>query len=257
MVTHKKKDLSRLNNIGDLLCTPDNYFDISSEKDVVIIGGGVWDIEKLSSASNAQNTILWAVGKSVKYPNRIKTIESLNFLDWGVRDKENLKDKSRFLPCVSSLNNEIISKPLGDKTLVFTNANPAVSSSIVKTNKEELYLTNDCSKKEFLFAWEQCNKVITNSYHGIYWGLLSGRQVMPFGYSSKFTNVTDMFGIEFPLHQLYNISKKNKLTELINSSTTTIQLKDCDKWTEEFRKLNFEFAKRLEQKNVICKYKYV
>jgi len=257
MITYKKKDLSRLNNIGDLLCTPDNYFYISSEKHAIIVGGGVWDIEKLSSEPAAQNTILWAAGKSIKYPNKTSAIETLNFLDWGIRDKKDLKDSSRFLPCVSCLNHEIISNPIGDKTLVFTNANLAVSSSIPKTDKEKIYLTNDCTKKDFLFAWAQCNKVITNSYHGIYWGLLSGRQVTPFGYSSKFTNVLDMFGIEFPKHQLYSISKKFELPKLITSCNTTIRLKDYDKWTEKFRKLNFQFAKRLEQNNIVCKYKYV
>jgi hypothetical protein len=251
MIKYTKKNLSSLNNIGDVLCTPDNYFDIQSDKNITIIGGGVWNIEKLSR--DGIRTVLWAAGRSVRYPSNSSKIDNLNFLDYGIRDILDLTDKSRFLPCVSCLNQGIISEPLSDKTLVFTNANNAVSPTVHSKDKNRIYLTNECTLEQFLKVWAQCSRIITNSYHGIYWSLLSGRDVSPYGYSSKFTNVTAMFDIEFPQSNYYEVKSKEAFLSFLDKPQTYITVKNSQSYLDRFQTLNIEFAERLKENGVVCK----
>ena len=224
MISFKKKDLSGLHNIGDLLCTPDNYFDIQSDDDITIIGGGVWNIEKISREASAKKNVVWAAGRSILYPCKASKIHSLDFIEYGIRDILDLSDSKQFLPCVSCLNNDIISDPISDKTLVFTNANNVVSPSVQSKNNDFVYLTNTCTLDQFLKAWAVCDKVITNSYHGIYWSLLSGREVSPYGYSSKFTNVTAMFNIEFPSTNYYEVKKRETFLSQLSKKQNFISL---------------------------------
>jgi hypothetical protein len=253
MISFKKKDLSGLHNIGDLLCTPDNYFDMQSDDDITVVGGGVWNIEKLSREASANKTVVWAAGRSVRYPSKASKINSLDFVEYGIRDRLDLSDSKRFLPCVSCLNRDIISDPISDKTLVFTNANNVVSPAIQSTNRNFIYLTNACTLDQFLKAWTVCDKVITNSYHGIYWSLLSGREVAPYGYSSKFTNVTAMFDIEFPSSNYYEVNKRETFLNQLSKKQDFISLNNHHLYLEQFRSLNYEFAERLKRSNVICK----
>jgi hypothetical protein len=254
MIQYKKKDLSKLYNIGDELCTADNYFQIQSDDDITLVGGGVWNIEKLSSEQSARKTVLWAAGKSVRYPSKVSPIRDLNFLEWGIRDKSDLVDKARFLPCVSCMNDSIITTPKESNTLVFTNANLQVSSTIREKEAGITYLTNSCTFENFISAWERSSLIITNSYHGIYWGLLSGREVIPYGYSSKFTNITEMFDIEFPEGQLYSATNTDAMLSLMKKNKIRIQLNSPNQWVNLFRNMNMEFAEtKLSKVGISCK----
>jgi hypothetical protein len=252
MIQFTKKNLSILNNIGDVLCTPDNYFFIESDKDIIIVGGGVWNIEKLSKDNDALKTIIWSAGRSIRFPKTSTKLPNLTFLKSGFRDILDLTDLSHFLPCVSCLNEDIIKEPKGSKTLVFTNSNEIVSHSIETKRDDWIYLTNSCSKSDFLNAWEKSDKVITNSYHGIYWSLLTGREVSPYGYSSKFTNVTALFGIDFPKDNLYDVKNRSALSSLINRDQQFTRAKNHDLKLEEFKELNINFANSLETVGVKC-----
>lgn len=256
MINYIKKDLTKLYNIGDALCTPDVYFDISSEKKRTIIGGGVWSIPDYASKSNANEMIVWAVGKSDKNLSKKVTVNTQNtFLQWTSRDLDLLEDKKKFLPCVSCLNTEVISEPKGDKTLIFTNANQAVSSDISEKLSDKYILAkNDESKDSFLRKWEMCDKIITNSYHGIYWSLLSGRKVIPFGYSSKFTSVTSLFGIQFPKENLYDVKNRAAVSQMIERNKGNfIEVKQNP--LSQFREMNLEFADSLAKYEVLCELK--
>jgi hypothetical protein len=255
MIKFTKKNLFELNNIGDVLCTPDNYFDMSCDKDITIIGGGVWNIEKLSNSHTANKTIVWSAGRSIRHPNKSKKLPKLNFLKTGIRDILDLDDSSIFLPCVSCLNETILKEPHSNKTLVFTNANEKVSHDIRERDEDLIYLKNSCSLDDFLIAWNQCSRVITNSYHGIYWSFLSGREVSPYGYSSKFVNVTALFDIEFPEDNLYDVKNRSILKDMVKKDQTFFSVKDYSKRLDKFRELNLNFADSLKVHDIQCKLK--
>jgi hypothetical protein len=254
VISFIKKDLSKLHNIGDLLCTPDNYFEVVSDSAITVVGGGVWDIEKMSTESTACNIIVWAAGRSIRYPNIPRPLQKMKFLSSGFRDLLDIETPSLFLPCVSCLNTKIMQEPMGDKTLVFTNANSRVSSPIDATNSDRLYLTNDCSEDEFMSAWMKCDKVITNSYHGIYWSMLSGRSVAPYGYSSKFTNVMAMFDLEIPVENIYTVGSRHIVSRLVNDLKQRF-FKPNEPKLEQFQQLNLSFAHSLSKVGIECHQK--
>jgi hypothetical protein len=258
MITYLKKDLKKLFNIGDELCTPDNYFNIESDGDYRIIGGGVWNIESYGTDGKSSNTILWAAGKSNKEFSKTSYINTGNFryAEWSIRDRDLLGDKSRFVPCVSCLNDSIISDPIGNKTLIFTNANTAVSPNIqIPETDDTIVMKNDEPFESFIEKWKQCDRVITNSYHGIYWSLLSGRAVSPYGYSSKFKSVMSLFDMEIPRENLYHYRTQEPFKSMIKKKQNFVSAKDCSKIRDDFRNLNIEYAEKLSRLGVKCSLK--
>jgi len=257
MISYIKKDLKSLFNIGDSLCTPDVYFDIESEKDIRIIGGGVWNIQKYASDKESKKTVLWGAGLSIKGTERM--IDDLNFtyLEWSSRDRDLLVDKSKFVPCVSCFHKDIIRESESSKTMIFTNANKDVSTKIDILETEDVYvITNDISYTNFIEKWKYCDRIITNSYHGIYWGLLSGREVIPFGYSSKFKSVLRLFDLELPDSQMYDIKSKFLLKKMIESKDKKFfRLQNSKKFLSDFISINLEFADKLKSHGIICKIK--
>lgn len=258
MITYLKKDLRKLFNIGDELCTADNYFNIESDNDYRIIGGGVWNIESYGTDGMSPKTILWSAGKSVKDFEKTSYINTTNFryAEWSIRDKDLLSDKSRFVPCVSCLNNDIISEPTGNKTLVFTNANIAVSPNVqISETDDTIVMKNNEPFESFIEKWKQCDKVVTNSYHGIYWSLLSGRSVSPYGYSSKFKSVMHLFGMEIPQENLYHYRTHEPFKNMVKRKQNFVSVKNYSKIRDDFCNMNIEYAEKLNKLGVKCNLK--
>lgn len=212
-------------NLGDDISDPHLYFNNLDKLN--ILGGGSYPILE----SYSENTILWSVGLSIK--SKVEyTIHKLPFTVAGIRD-ECFVDKYLFLPCVSCMNNDIISEPVGNETLYYLNASHPVN------HPHALY--NNCSLNTFLDVWRQSETIVTNSYHGIYWALLSKRRVIPFGYSTKFISVLRMFGLELPTSNFY---VKEKSADVLNKIDYTILESSVDR-LQEFRDRNNEFAEKV------------
>jgi hypothetical protein len=256
-INYIKKDISKLFNIGDSLCTADVYFDIETEYDIRIIGGGVWDIRKKAIDIDAKNTILWAAGESFKDLSKVPQLETKNFkfTEWSVRDKDLLEDKTKFVPCVSCFHNDILREPVDNKTMIFTNANFLVSTNTgLKEETNRYVVQNSISYDDFISKWKKSSRIITNSYHGIYWGLLSGREVAPFGYSSKFVSVMKLFDLDFPVDQLYNVKNKAFLPNMLTRKDKKyFKLTNGTDFIEEFRDINMSFVEKLDKIGVKCR----
>jgi hypothetical protein len=254
MISYIKKDLSQQYNIGDDFCTPDKYFKIESENNFCIIGGGAYvdyGLKRLKKLNiDPKKTIAWGLGNSDKklIDNKVKT---LPYLEWALRDLDSVTS-NKFVPCVSCFNRQIVSEPKGNNTLIFLNANEKVSGNITISQP---FLTNAVSLDDFIRQWSTADKIITNSYHGIYWSLLSGRSVLPFGYSSKFFSVLKMFEKELPQQNYYKIKSKTELNDLLLQSLENpnyISIKNSNLFLDRFRSLNYQFAMGLSQYGIRC-----
>jgi polysaccharide pyruvyl transferase WcaK-like protein len=62
---------------------------------------------------------------------------------------------------------------------------------MVKFN-DSMFITNQAPEKDFMKCLAQSSHIITSSYHGAYWGLLSGRTVTLMGYSFKFKSLLNI-----------------------------------------------------------------
>lgn len=251
-----KKDLKEQYNLGDDYCTPDRYFNITIPGQFKIIGGGAYieyGLKRLKKLNiNPNNVIAWGIGQSDKDATEL-TIDKLPYLSWGIRDKKALRDPNYFLPCVSCLNDKIISQPKSNKTLVYINAEHTFDNNISKENI--LVMKNDVRIDEFLKKWQECDTIVTNSYHGIYWGLLSGRSIFPIGYSNKFLSVMEIFDLKFPNENYYKPKNKNSLNDLVAKGLTKGKFyatPSYEKFHKEFIDINLNFSKSLNKFGINC-----
>lgn len=258
-------------NIGDFLCSPRHYLSFTSNiKSLSIIGGGVFaqfalpklKKEKISPSS----CILWGVGISNRdIMNIPPKVDTLPYLAWGVRDKDILDSEEKFLPCVSCLHpmlDTAISKDAG--ILLFLNADPKVTNpeaiskcQKISSTKNWTLLFNNCSEKEFTTEFSKSKHIITNSYHGAYWGLLSGKKVTLMGYSSKFVSLLSNFG--YTKKDLKQVSRGDaepliQALNEINPEKEFLQLDSPLNTLNLFRKINIEFADRLIKNDIISEY---
>ena len=177
----------RVFNIGDYLCSPRHYIKFYKPiNDLIIIGGGAFPNFAIDFINknyiNIHKSILWAVGNSEKkFTYQVEKVSSLPYLQWGVRDIDSVS-LEHFLPCVSCLHPMLDEKIVDSGTLLFLNKNSKVSSSeyiqfyknLAKKRNWNI-LFNNCSEKDIIDALKKNTHIITNSYHGAYWGLLSGQ----------------------------------------------------------------------------------
>ena len=248
-------------NIGDYLCSPRHYFKFNNPiKDLHIIGGGVFvglAIDKIRrNKISFEKSVLWGVGQSLRDINQqTELIESLPYRDWAIRDKKYALSDKNFVPCCSCLHRMLDTPTSTNKTLLFLNADPKVTSSatidfcnqIAKSKGWEI-LFNNCTEADIINALKCCDHIITNSYHGSYWGLLSGRKVTMMGYSSKFISLLDLFNFSDKKLIQINRGEASTLIEAlknINDETKAIQLENSADYLKTFRNLNTSFADRL------------
>lgn len=264
-----------LRNIGDELCSPRHYFDfIEPRARIAIIGGGVFSdlgekaLDRLRIP--ASDAVLWGVGRSVKRAgDRLQVIENLPHLAWGLRDLDGVADASHFLPCVSCLHPMLDVPVAGDKTLLFVNADQRVTREAdvpalqrLAAEKGWSFLQNSCSDEEMQAALAGCTRVVTNSFHGAYWSLLSGHAVKVIGYSSKFESL--FRALRLPVNALLRYEKPRKhawltrwlargpetselVTQLMHMGGEDgfVALPDAAAVRREFREMNLRFAQGL------------
>lgn len=196
-------------NVGDYYCNPSRYFDLPDVKtynlsksmpavegQTIVVGGGglihnTFDtyIKNLLD-QQPKLSVAWGIGHNYGsavrnkgnpflFPRYLTKFDLFSVRDWVAGFEE------AYVPCVSCMHpsfdkNYKIRHPIifylhefkTDKTLI-------PDSFPVKTNSD----SNIKSVIKFLASGET---IITNSYHGAYWGLLLGRKVISTAWSIKF-----------------------------------------------------------------------
>jgi hypothetical protein len=197
------------NNVGDLYCNPSRYFDlgeVSSEEilnnqsnlkdNTLVIGGGGLIHKKFSKHiealvdKNPKNSVIWGIGHNFGPKHVAKSNENVYYPKWlnkcdlvGIRDYIN---KELYLPCVSCMHDAFDKTyEVKHKYVYFTHAYKSNFTSSnyphLKNNETDFYKVI-----EFLASGET---VITNSYHGAYWGQLLGKNVQVVSWSVKFDHM--------------------------------------------------------------------
>lgn len=249
-------------NIGDELCSPKHYFDmVSAVSGVTIVGGGVFadfGLKRMKKLRRLPSrAVLWGTGISVRDPlAAVEKITTLPYAFWGLRDGDRVDD-AHFLPCVSCLHSMLDAPvPAAGSTLLFINVDPKVSSVGALDALREMamdrgwdFLLNNCEASELANALAGARHVVTNSFHGTYWGLLAGRQVTCIGYSSKFVSLLRVMGLDpamlIPVQRGSHESLVNAVSE-VDDDSRAVALNDSVAVRQAFRSRNLGFAQRLE-----------
>ena len=259
--------LGRL-NLGDLLCSPSSYFKLESDTRTVIIGGGIqsnYITGEERPPDGYDKVVVWGGGLS-SHPQ--KALQSgIDGLDvWTIRDREIVPSVQHWLPCVSCMH-PMLDHPAVEsvpgRSLLYVNADPVIysPSALMKSRKIATehgldFCTNRADERDFFDMWHKCERVVTNSYHGIYWSLLAGKEVVVFGYNFKFTSVLSMFGLgnKIITFEKRDRAKLEAATREAVAGQNTVCLPDAAKVLGEYREMQRRFAQRLVEQHIILSF---
>ncbi len=252
-------------NIGDFLCSPRHYFNFSGAiAGATIVGGGIFDPRKKIISKfdlTPENTAIWGAGFGQGINERERFISELPFLDWGYRDVKYIPE-DRFLPCVSCFHPVATNAKQGASTVVFLNDDPKITPYEVRTKIEAhcatqgwLLIWNSTSETNLVKTFARANKIITNSFHGAYWGLLSGREVKVLAHNMKFINLLDSVGLDGTalVHQYEKQRPEVVFMHLAQGDRDGfVALENAAKTRAHFQSLNLAFAQRLVASGLVA-----
>lgn len=256
-------------NTGDLKCLPKLYYDIPScdvgdirqfenfdDYDMIIVGGGglidldYFDpyLERISKLDNKLK-VIWGAGLNgyrYTYPGYVADYNLI-----GLRDSifKNLKtNKFKYVPCVSCKHTLFDNPILTETTDVLyyyhhfeglTNKmNELVSKNSHITNFEMAKNSDDINT--VIEKMSRAKVIITNTYHGTYWGSLLGKKIYTVETTTKSRLLDLPLNIEFIQY--------DSIINNIHRSTNDYELK----YLRECRMLNDNFYNGI--KNMINNY---
>lgn len=260
-------------NIGDYLCSPRHYVELETKREqLYILGGGVFKDYGLKYLRKQRialsDCILWGVGTSRKYHQRDTTpVDLSSTLAWGIRDQIDYGGKNAYLPCVSCLH-PMLGKAQENKekkgTVIFLNKDSSVTQldrdfEATLTERYPL-VTNNCSEENIAGTLRDYDHIITNSYHGTYWGLLSGCRVTVIAYSDKFNSLLEMLKLPQDKIITYVRSEERSLENAVKQATVpdapSVVLQDPQAVLLDHQSINRRFLDQLKKENIISSYNF-
>jgi len=250
-----------VNNIGDILSSPLNYFTYKQKTKIIDIcddykgvffskwlckfkfdklhiifgGGGLLDnsyFEKelnYITNLNPDSIVYWGVGHNKHYDENESRLfsESKALLDksqlWGVRDKI---EGMNYLPCSSCMNValDLSSSKVTNDIVIYEHEH--ISLNETNLNGMPKMVNNHHSIEQVVEFFNSANYVITNSYHGMYWALLLKKKVVVVSpFSSKF----DLFPYDVPIGSIEQWKELLEQSVIYNNA-----INECRLLNQEF-----------------------
>ncbi len=252
-------------NVGDLYCAPYHYFpelkgsavdifDYKSEDKAVlqefidrtvsssiILGGGgllnrggfVKQVKMVEAlGSKGKKTVIWGAGHNEKSPARYGKVTSYNVdvTNFGLVGTRDYNMPGEWIPCVSCMH------PLFGETFEETHEVGIIfhkdtlrRPDITGKFRDFPTSSNSTDMQELIGFIGSCNKIVTDSYHTMYWSMLMGKKVVTIPNSSKFFDFKYM-----PVVATFN----NALDSFANAGIYPGLLEEC-------RELNVAFSKKV------------
>lgn len=235
-------NLNNSDNLGDCVSCPLDYFlfirgknisfsNLESITNPIIFGGGGLLHQKLINIlqNHASKTnILWGIGINEHeltkqyFPSFINNYGLIGIRDWN--------NPWNYVPCVSCMSTVFDSniKPQEDCIIYEHKDFPIPIKGQLKTNNK---LNKFKTLNETICFLSMGETIITNSYHGAYWGLLLNRKVLIFEpFSNRF------FGFKY---QPLICDRNNWITKLKQAQTAP------QDYLQECRNLNIRFYDKI------------
>ena len=187
-------------NTGDTASCPAQWFDFPehrvvnydapvSDCDAIVYGGGTmnnWLQGRQDLPLTARARIAWGIGSSRHGEKEPWPDPDFDLV--GVREytKEREADGC-YVPCVSCMSPLFdVDYPMTSEAVIFHNASDSIKSRYPITVGGLPTMNNEQSLENIIAFLGSAETIITNSYHGIFWGKLLNRMVVCVPYSSKF-----------------------------------------------------------------------
>lgn len=184
------------------MCAPYKYFDFGNhdktfidvrdvgghhvQYDAMIFGGGAigFSLRRLGrDRIRAKKVVAWGLGRSQKRfakdvpPTFVPWADIMGVRDFGAKGAD-------YVPCVSCMHPAFL-RPYPVTRSVVGYFNAGLTKGL--PGDIPALMSNRASVEDALAFLGSAETVVTNSYHGMYWATLLGRNVVVYGpYSSKF-----------------------------------------------------------------------
>lgn len=192
-------------NLGDAVCSPyDHLPDLATRgiaidlavstppADTVIFGGGkiMGGLYKVMGPNDfaARHRVAWGVSTVQKFPVSWKywrTFRSMTLVgsrDWG--DK-----RFPFAPCVTCLSPYFeMAADETEEVVLYIHHWKSAAQRVARPEGIPVMENNNPSLESTIRFLAGARTVVSNSYHGVYWGLLLGKKVLCLPFSNKFQN---------------------------------------------------------------------
>jgi len=194
--------LRETKNVGDKSCSPFDYFDWpgasvsdvrkddTPEYDIGIYGGGkifggLSSYAGVRRAATAVN-IAWGVGTVQNFPISFRYAKARQRMDLiGSRDFGDTR--YTYAPCPSCMAPAFDAPGEPEHEVVFYSHAGKTDTMGISIPHDMPTLDNECKDLGTALRFIASGAtVISNSYHGVYWGLLMGRRVLCVPFSNKF-----------------------------------------------------------------------
>ena len=207
-----KKSLTFINyygvkNIGDKFSSPTLYFKFKNYfyldclaalnkqvvcSDNIIIGGGVYLDSFLSRylLDETKCLIAWGIGLFKEEHFDFSNVKLVGLRDFNREEINN--QNVVYCPCVSCMHECFDKKYRVKNNIVAYLHKKKTTEEDYKQLENIPYKTNEDKFEEVIDFLGSSNYIITNSYHGVYWGTLLGKRVIAIPYNSKF------YGYKYP-----------------------------------------------------------
>ncbi len=243
-------------NIGDLSCCPKSYFeefknypsiDILALKDIklknkifIVGGGGLFQsffyekIKILEKLSKNNIVIYWGAGTDNTATEKLTDLSFLkNSKLVGLRDKNTKYDFVPCASCMSELFDKYSDTEILHDTVLYLHKDYSIP--YITYAKDYPYITNKDNKsfEEIIKFLASTKIIITNSYHGAYWGCLLNKKVIVLPWIDKMGNkwLSNKFE-QFPFPYIFceDITQiKDCLNKKLNNSETLIYSREQNK----------------------------
>jgi hypothetical protein len=186
-------------NIGDAACSPAPYFDFGAQIQIgltdtapactrAILGGGQVYSDCVEAAiyltGQARQRVIWGVGISRKNVRHYSfdilegACQLIGSRNWDV-------PRCTYVPCVSAMS-PLFDAPASPVHDVVLYLHAGKSAGIPLPPEVPMMMNNDGTLAQALAFLASGATVVTNSYHGTYWGMCLGRRVLCLPFSNKF-----------------------------------------------------------------------
>ncbi len=192
--------IRNVTNAGDFASCPAQWFDFPEHRvqnydepvdgaKAVIYGGGTMTNWLQGRPLSSATSIAWGIGSS-RHGETDPWPDPHGFALVGVREwSEDRERAGLWAPCASCMS------PLFDvdykvtrEVVLFVNANEGIRTRYPMAVDLKPFMKNDWAMDEIVAVLGSAEVIVTDSYHGIYWGTLLDRKVVAVPYSSKFYN---------------------------------------------------------------------
>ena len=217
-----------------------NFIDKVSDNALIIGGGGLLNRGGFSRqmqlfsdlTTKGKKIVLWGIGHNEKDPSTFGKVQNYNVdvSKFGLVGTRDISMPGQYVPCVSCMH-EVFDKNYEEtqETGIIFHKDTLKKPKILKKFSDFPSTSNTTDLESLINFIGSSEKIITDSYHAMYWSMLLNKKVVVVPNSSKF----------------YDFKYKPVISSFENSLN---DLKKADRITgvlEESREINKDFAQQV------------